>query len=1208
MNMMRAIPFRPKLEGGFRSRFYLVASRLPERDASVEDVQRLVSEELAWVENECGYNLSQRRRYRAVWLLLRDLVQSSWEVRYRAGVVELRLPELDESRVKPDEIADKKRQLREWLSESRLERLQSFGKFIAFMEAETAARKSVLALVADGPELAKRISSGEVRAAIKPYLQLVTDSARDEGRTNHKLMDIWRYFRLTWSTPSESTPGRTIKYLIRDAAHPNHAVMGIFSLENCAVQITDRDEFIGWNAEGYIRRMLDGDTEQARESVSSLLRYVADGIEGLRHDDLCTAEKVNHPDTQTVAVLLEKATAAEDRRQELLAQDEGSAVNEERSELGYISKETEEALYRRKRAEQLARLLETRIALTRLQDNPAFADLWRIFLVSESGRIAVRASLVAQKSRHIGTSLLELNVCGAIPPYNEILGGKLAALLALSPQVVADYRKVYGKRESDIATRMKGEPVVRPAELVYVGTTSLYYVGSSQYNRVKLPPDVLGGGYGIEWKQIGRTLGFGTLHISKATTAALVEATDDEAGFTHINHVFGEGASPKLRLVNCAIRELLETDQDGARDLAKHAMKRIIYGALIAKNARAYLMGLDAEPEYCFSESEIETKTEAVVRFWQDRWLASRMRFELLAERLCGFSPEDLRVSNDLGKDRSWSFKKLEERNEMSPNEETPNEGKQSGLDFVRNLYRGVSAYADKAEVKTLSEIHIETQLDKAVVNAVKNGKDTVLTGSPGDGKTHLIRMLLAQFTRLQKQHPEVELDASCLTEEELFEKWQKARRTKRPFVLAVNAAVLYALSEKHRQFAPATSAKRQLLHAVTEEGKSETDGANVVVFDLSRRDVLHHETVSVAITKITADVFYSECEGCRDRVGCPVHKHRKLLRIPLFQERLNTVLTRISLKGEHVSLREVLAFLSFLLFGDRDCRTLNKTAETNDYHLLNLIYEKQTQGGKSLGRSRIFDFVRSAFDPVTVCHPVWDEQLLAGRLGKDTWADAHFHSEEDIGSAAAGQIALRKREFFFFNTEGKAYLEISDDETSCFARFLAQDNNTCVKELTGLLNQFFGTRRSKTEIEAWSGHRFDHAPRKILLSVGSISANKFEVVRPAVSKNMSVGIAMTANKLFFRLKERKDITLKVDFNLFSLLLAAEHGAPMLFIESNAAKRIWRFMEQVQGVCSLDGEEAEVSMLDVNEKKIYRVKVDLAEKRYLSVKQEKTEG
>lgn len=38
---------------------------------------------------------------------------------------------------------------------------------------------------------------------------------------------------------------------------------------------------------------------------------------------------------------------------------------------------------------------------------------------------------------------------------------------------------------------MKGEPVVRSAELVYMGTTSLYRVGASQYNRLKLPAGLL---------------------------------------------------------------------------------------------------------------------------------------------------------------------------------------------------------------------------------------------------------------------------------------------------------------------------------------------------------------------------------------------------------------------------------------------------------------------------------------------------------------------------------------------------------------------------------------------------------------------------------------------------------------------------------------------------------------------------------------------
>ena len=51
---------------------------------------------------------------------------------------------------------------------------------------------------------------------------------------------------------------------------------------------------------------------------------------------------------------------------------------------------------------------------------------------------------------------MELNVCGAIPPYNEILGGKLVALLATSPQVIHDYKERYESKPSEIASRLKG--------------------------------------------------------------------------------------------------------------------------------------------------------------------------------------------------------------------------------------------------------------------------------------------------------------------------------------------------------------------------------------------------------------------------------------------------------------------------------------------------------------------------------------------------------------------------------------------------------------------------------------------------------------------------------------------------------------------------------------------------------------------------------
>ena len=146
--------------------------------------------------------------------------------------------------------------------------------------------------------------------------------------------------------------------------------------------------------------------------------------------------------------------------------------------MGSISKEIEQALYRRKRADQLGKLLGAKKALSDLLSNEKFDELWSAFCDSDNGKSCIRTALIAQKTKHIGSSMMELNVCGAIPPYNEILGGKLVALLATSPQVISDYRDRYSDKRSEIASRLKGEDVCRPADLVYVGTTSLYYVGS----------------------------------------------------------------------------------------------------------------------------------------------------------------------------------------------------------------------------------------------------------------------------------------------------------------------------------------------------------------------------------------------------------------------------------------------------------------------------------------------------------------------------------------------------------------------------------------------------------------------------------------------------------------------------------------------------------------------------------------------------------
>lgn len=89
----REIPYRPKLEGSFRIRFYDTVSEICDT-TPITRIEELAAGELDWVENVCIYNLEQRKKYRAVWLLFRDLVRASWKACYRDGVLYMSLPTL----------------------------------------------------------------------------------------------------------------------------------------------------------------------------------------------------------------------------------------------------------------------------------------------------------------------------------------------------------------------------------------------------------------------------------------------------------------------------------------------------------------------------------------------------------------------------------------------------------------------------------------------------------------------------------------------------------------------------------------------------------------------------------------------------------------------------------------------------------------------------------------------------------------------------------------------------------------------------------------------------------------------------------------------------------------------------------------------------------------------------------------------------------
>lgn len=1188
----RAIPYRPKLEGFFRVRFYKAASKIT-NNVSDEVVEQIIANEINWVENKCVNNIIQRKKYRAVWLLLRDLVRANWKADFRNGILEMRLPTLDHNDLGNNTIPGKKKNMQSWMADSRKERLQNQKDFILWMESDTPSRKSVVNLIGDGKLIKKRlqeIKSGnlEVEEAIKPELILVSESERDDV-TGHKLTDIWRYFRLTWSNPAETTPGRTMQYIIRDKAQPNWPIVGIASLENCAVQITTRDNFIGWTPLSFIENLDEKPNEVIIESFNRLINCLNDGINNIDLTDLCSVEETIKPSQELVERLKDLSALSEAKRQYLLKQSQSAPLDSDelRSDLGSITLATEDALFGRKRAEQLAKLLQAKRSLLNLTKRIDFVDYWKEYSKTDEGYSSIRTALITQKAKHIGSSMMELNVCGAIPPYNEILGGKLVALLALSPQVVNDYRERYRNQKSTIATRMKNEPVVKPSELVYIGTTSLYYVGSSQYNRLRIPKNLFGSSEDINWVEKGKTVGFGSMHISKATTAALTEATND-IGYSRINHVFGEGASPKMRLLTMSIRELLESNQEDSKDLAKHAMSRIVYCAFLASNTREYLLGLDEKPKYYFNDSDPIDGTNKIIQFWQNRWLKSRINFDPIYQKLEEFDKESIVVSNHLTDHEGWSFKKIELEAAMNMDDINKN-----NINFVQNLYRGTSAYADFMEIEYLKKLHVRTKLDDAIISEVKKGNDIVLTGNPGDGKTHIIRILHDELSDLTEA-PVIEIDASTKTSAEIFNKWSEARNSNRPFVIAINAAVLFNLAADYPDFAPIQTAKVKLLKSITFHEKADINGG-VTLFDLSKRNILTKNIIEAVISKLSKMI---DAETCDNAGLYDISYHIRLINNPIFMERLYFILDRVAFKGYHATLRELQAFISYLIFGGRNLQEIVKTAGNDQFDVAMLVFEN--------GEGTFFKKITEAFDPINVSHPIIDEIIVNNRINKESWISEFMPINESMDPENFRQFVIRKRRFFLFNENGVEIIKINDDEGTKFKEFLELPSKKLIKQIIKSLNAFFSESKSNGDLRVWSGHRYDHSARNILLSISSLKSSDFEIGIPRLNYQMDKGLDFVQDYLRFELKTKPNIFLKIDFSMFCLLREAERGVPVLYLDTDLVKKVWRFMEQLQP-STIEDDEISISILDVQGKKQLEVTVDLENRRYESIKYVKRE-
>ena len=561
--------------------------------------------------------------------VLADLASQGWQLRVEADGLFVCPPTAE-----ADPAAEKQRvRSQELLKRDEQLATPSVRRFIEKMERPREFRGafvSIFSLMRDGSELADALeSAGPGRGAIDPYVQIVTSTDRC-ALTGLRLLDIWRYFRHTWSNQFTSTPGRTMQLLVRDRAAPFHPVIGIAAIGSAIVQIAERDKWIGWQSEDVLARLERApDLRWARW----LMRRLESGLDEIYLDDLIEdglywPSLWSEPTDDSIEKLRQEAAV---RRQDhnRFARRSDFGTPSDPADAAAWAKRAESDLFRSKRCLALGELLAAKKALAKhLTPKPTRAGL-RSALQDKEARRAISSIRRKAKAEAVGTEIADLTVCGALPPYNALIGGKLVGMLAVSPTVVRAYRKRYSAYASQIASSLAGRPIRRRSNLVFVGTTSLYGSSSSQYNRLRLPEYVLGSRTEIVFEPLGRSRSFGTSHLSAFTVKALARLAEETRTGARVNSIFGEGVNPKLRKV----REGLDILGWPSEELLQHRRPRLVYGVTLIDNLLPYLLGVDDEPHYLFRRNAAND-VERICSWWYERWLEQRARSDAVLDTL----------------------------------------------------------------------------------------------------------------------------------------------------------------------------------------------------------------------------------------------------------------------------------------------------------------------------------------------------------------------------------------------------------------------------------------------------------------------------------------------------------------------------------------------------------------------------------------------
>lgn len=225
----------------------------------------------------------------------------------------------------------------------------------------------------------------------------------------------------------------------------------------------------------------------------------------------------------------------------------------------------------------------------------------------------VAAAVRAIKDVTLNRVHTEVVICGALPPFGNLLGGKLVTMMMNHPLIRATLDREIGVLLAGSFDNVKIEKWLPRFGPLLTTTKGLYPNHSSQYNRVRIPLV----NESVKLQKLGLTQGQTMSHISNRTMTFAVEI-NSRMGDKGISREYGSGGAKRQRILQSAARQV------GIDPNALYAdVTRPVYGSLFLSNPQGVVLGGES-PEWKDTAMPSQTAHDyerEALRLWREKWL-----------------------------------------------------------------------------------------------------------------------------------------------------------------------------------------------------------------------------------------------------------------------------------------------------------------------------------------------------------------------------------------------------------------------------------------------------------------------------------------------------------------------------------------------------------------------------------------------------------